>query len=194
MQIWFLSNGSYSLKNCHNPFGKAIHPPSPPLRQNAGWTPKIITWGFPYRLDRKKSRGWTKQHGCLQCVEWVEWAPIWKLATCNLCCLWFEGLIFGACSVQCAVCSVQCAVCREPLIFIDQADMKETCGRWRRHWQARIHKQPIQSGNHLDGDDDKSSFYWHWCWSFIAFLKRDNRYGQLISNRGKENALYRQMD
>ena len=29
MQIWFLSNGSYSLKNCHNPFGKAIHPPPP---------------------------------------------------------------------------------------------------------------------------------------------------------------------
>ena len=27
MQIWFLSNGSYSLKNCHNPFGKAIQPP-----------------------------------------------------------------------------------------------------------------------------------------------------------------------
>ena len=30
MQIWFLSNGSYSLKNCHNPFGKAIQPPLPP--------------------------------------------------------------------------------------------------------------------------------------------------------------------
>ena len=29
MQIWFLSNGSYSLKKCHNPFGKAIQPPSP---------------------------------------------------------------------------------------------------------------------------------------------------------------------
>ena len=29
MQIWFLSNGSYSLKNCHNPFGKAIQPPPP---------------------------------------------------------------------------------------------------------------------------------------------------------------------
>ena len=27
MQIWFLSNGSYSLKKCHNPFGKAIQPP-----------------------------------------------------------------------------------------------------------------------------------------------------------------------
>ena len=46
MQIWFLSNGSYSLKNCHNPFGKAIQPP-PPLRQNSGWTLKILTWGFP---------------------------------------------------------------------------------------------------------------------------------------------------
>ena len=22
--------------------------------------------------------------------------------------------------------------------------MKETCGRWRRHWQARIHKQTLQ--------------------------------------------------
>ena len=29
MQIWFLSNGSYSLKKCHNPFGKAIQPPPP---------------------------------------------------------------------------------------------------------------------------------------------------------------------
>ena len=29
MQIWFLSYGSYSLKNCHNPFGKAIQPPLP---------------------------------------------------------------------------------------------------------------------------------------------------------------------
>ena len=29
MQIWFLGNGSYSLKNCHNPFGKAIQPPPP---------------------------------------------------------------------------------------------------------------------------------------------------------------------
>ena len=48
MQIWFLSNGSYSLKNCHNPFGKAIQPHHPPLRQNAGWTPKILTWVFPY--------------------------------------------------------------------------------------------------------------------------------------------------
>ena len=27
MQTWFLSNGSYSLKKCHNPFGKAIQPP-----------------------------------------------------------------------------------------------------------------------------------------------------------------------
>ena len=51
MQIWFLSNGSYSLKNCHNPFSKAIQPP--PLRQNASWTPKILTWVFP---------------------EWVNWA------------------------------------------------------------------------------------------------------------------------
>ena len=48
--------------------------------------------------------------------------------------------------------AVQCAA--EPLIFIDQLDMKETCGwihcmctvcGWRRHWQARIHKQPIQN-------------------------------------------------
>ena len=46
MQIWFLSNGSYSLKNCHNPFGKAIQPPSP-LQQNSGWTPKILAWGLP---------------------------------------------------------------------------------------------------------------------------------------------------
>ena len=45
MQIWFLSNGSYSLKNCHNPFGKAIQPP-PPLRQNSGWTLKILTWAL----------------------------------------------------------------------------------------------------------------------------------------------------
>ena len=29
MQIWFLSNGSYSLKKCHNPFGNAIQPPPP---------------------------------------------------------------------------------------------------------------------------------------------------------------------
>ena len=27
VQNWFLSNGSYSLKNCNNPFGKAIQPP-----------------------------------------------------------------------------------------------------------------------------------------------------------------------
>ena len=39
MQIWSLSNGSYSLKNCHNPFGKANQPPP---------TAKILTWGFPY--------------------------------------------------------------------------------------------------------------------------------------------------
>ena len=29
LQIWCLSNGSYSLKKCHNPFGKAIQPPPP---------------------------------------------------------------------------------------------------------------------------------------------------------------------
>ena len=29
MQIWFLSNGWYSLKNCHNPFGKAFQPTPP---------------------------------------------------------------------------------------------------------------------------------------------------------------------
>ena len=49
MQIWFLSNGSYSLKKCHNPFGKAIQPP-PPLRQNSGWTWIFLTWGFPNKL------------------------------------------------------------------------------------------------------------------------------------------------
>ena len=30
MKIKCLSNGSYSLKNCHNPFGKANQPPPPP--------------------------------------------------------------------------------------------------------------------------------------------------------------------
>ena len=29
MQNCCLSNGSYSLKNCHNPFGKALQPPAP---------------------------------------------------------------------------------------------------------------------------------------------------------------------
>ena len=29
MQIWCLSNGSYSLKKCHNPFAKAIQPLPP---------------------------------------------------------------------------------------------------------------------------------------------------------------------
>ena len=29
MQIKCLSNGSYSLKSCHNPFGKGFQPPAP---------------------------------------------------------------------------------------------------------------------------------------------------------------------
>ena len=54
MQIWFLSNGSYSLKNCHNPFSKAIQPP--PLRQIAGWTPKILTYGASLIENRLTDR------------------------------------------------------------------------------------------------------------------------------------------
>ena len=70
---------------------------------------------------------------------------------------------------QCAGCSLLelklavqwCGRCTAPLIFIDQPDMKETCGRRRRHWQARIHKQLIPNGNQADGDDDKNceNFY-----------------------------------
>ena len=29
MQTWCLSNGAYSLKSCHNPFGKGFQPPRP---------------------------------------------------------------------------------------------------------------------------------------------------------------------
>ena len=29
MQLWCLSNGSYSLNNCHNPFGNGFQPPRP---------------------------------------------------------------------------------------------------------------------------------------------------------------------
>ena len=46
MQIKCLSNGSYSLKNCQNPFDKAIQPPPPPFRQNSGSTPKSLRGAF----------------------------------------------------------------------------------------------------------------------------------------------------
>ena len=95
---------------------------------------------------------------------------------------------------------MQCAVCREPLIFIDQADMKETCGRWRRHWQARIHKQPIQSGNHLDGDDNISSLNWHCCLSFptwkdtkVVFFFRFVGYPIYITSTYNHYALHCRM-
>ena len=46
VQIKCLSNGLYSLKNSHIPFGMGFHPPLPlPLRQNSVWTALICYIG-----------------------------------------------------------------------------------------------------------------------------------------------------
>ena len=61
MQIWFISNGSYSLKNCHKPFGKAIQPPPP-----YGKMPVEHLKSFPYSLVLRR----TKPHNlCILVVK-----------------------------------------------------------------------------------------------------------------------------
>ena len=63
MQIWFLSNGSYSLKNCHNPFGKAIQPP--PLTAKFRLNTENPYVGLP--LEQASSKAICKQESILRC-------------------------------------------------------------------------------------------------------------------------------
>ena len=52
MQIKCLSNGSYSLKNCHNPFGKAFQPTPPygeiPVEHVKSLHGSSLTHPFPF--------------------------------------------------------------------------------------------------------------------------------------------------
>ena len=76
MQIWFLSNGSYSLKNCHNPFGKGFQPPRP--------------YGKILVEHLKSLHGASLMHACLFCnnndcmneplpfvKRWTRWKLHW---------------------------------------------------------------------------------------------------------------------
>ena len=51
VQIKCLSNGLYSLKNSHIPFGMGFHPP--PLRQNSVWTALLLHGVFPDTVNKK---------------------------------------------------------------------------------------------------------------------------------------------
>ena len=46
MKIRWLSNGLYSLKNCHKQFGQAFRPP-PPFWAMPKFTRFLLGWGFP---------------------------------------------------------------------------------------------------------------------------------------------------
>ena len=71
MQIWFLSNGSYSLKKCHNPFGKAIQPPPP--------------------YGKIPVEHWKSLHGSsLKRSGWVSGLSIGQCLTQLICQFWFS--------------------------------------------------------------------------------------------------------
>ena len=67
MQIWFPSNGSYSLKNCHNPFGKAIQPipiPIPVEHLKSSYGASLSSFYNPWEFsncefEERKKWDWT---------------------------------------------------------------------------------------------------------------------------------------
>ena len=63
MQIWFLRNGSYLLKICHIPFGKAIHPPLPygkvPVEHLKSLHGASLIWRTVDQLFMRRIRLWT---------------------------------------------------------------------------------------------------------------------------------------
>ena len=69
MQIKCLSNGSYSLKNCHNPFGKAFQPTPPygkiPVEHLKSLHGSSLTW--PIFFNER----WRLREACLHQNGWI---------------------------------------------------------------------------------------------------------------------------